>query len=82
MATVGRFRAVVSLKGLRVGGLLGWLTWAVVHITFLTGFANRFTHDVSLGAHLPRSQPQPARLQRPLHEDAAVGATLMPAARQ
>ena len=42
MATVGRFRAVVSLKGLRVGGLLGWLTWAVVHLTFLTGFANRF----------------------------------------
>jgi len=42
MATVGRFRAVVSLKGLRVGGLLGWLTWALVHLTFLTGFANRF----------------------------------------
>ncbi|HEX3905069.1 MAG TPA: cytochrome d ubiquinol oxidase subunit II [Polyangia bacterium] len=42
MASVGRFRAVVSLKGLRVGGLLGWLTWAVVHLTFLTGFANRF----------------------------------------
>jgi NADH dehydrogenase len=43
MATVGRFRAVVSLKGLRVGGMLGWLTWLVVHITFLTGFANRFS---------------------------------------
>jgi NADH:ubiquinone reductase (H+-translocating) len=43
MATVGRFRAVVSLKGLRVGGLLGWLTWALVHLTFLTGFANRFS---------------------------------------
>jgi NADH dehydrogenase len=43
MATVGRFRAVVSLKGLRVGGLIGWLTWALVHLTFLTGFANRFS---------------------------------------
>ena len=42
MATVGRFRAVVSLKGLRVGGVFGWLTWALVHLTFLTGFANRF----------------------------------------
>ena len=42
MATVGRFRAIVSLKGLRLSGLLGWLTWLVVHITFLTGFANRF----------------------------------------
>ena len=43
MATVGRFRAIVSLKGLRLSGLLGWLTWLVVHITFLTGFANRFS---------------------------------------
>jgi len=43
MATVGRFSAIVSLKGLRLSGLLGWLTWLVVHITFLTGFANRFS---------------------------------------
>jgi NADH dehydrogenase len=43
MATIGRFRAVVSLKGLRLSGLLGFLTWLVVHITFLTGFANRFS---------------------------------------
>jgi len=42
MATVGRFKAIVSLKGLRLSGLLGWLAWLVVHITFLTGFANRF----------------------------------------
>jgi NADH dehydrogenase len=25
-----------------VGGLIGWLLWLVVHITFLTGFKNRF----------------------------------------
>ena len=43
MATVGRFSAIVSLKGLRLSGLLGWLTWLVVHITFLTGFSNRFS---------------------------------------
>ena len=42
MATVGRFRAIVSLKGLRLGGFLGWVTWLVVHMTVLTGFANRF----------------------------------------
>jgi len=41
VATVGRFRAVVSLHGLRFGGLAGWLTWAFIHLTFLTGFANR-----------------------------------------
>jgi NADH:ubiquinone reductase (H+-translocating) len=43
VATVGRFRAVVSLRGLRFGGVAGWLTWACIHITFLTGFANRLS---------------------------------------
>jgi NADH dehydrogenase len=42
MATVARFRAVVSFKGIRVAGFLGWLMWAFVHLTFLTGFKNRF----------------------------------------
>ena len=43
MATISRFRAVVSFKGLRLSGFPGWLMWLVVHITFLTGFKNRFT---------------------------------------
>jgi len=43
MATVARFRAIVSFKGIRVAGFIGWLIWAFVHITFLTGFKNRLT---------------------------------------
>jgi|tagenome__1003787_1003787.scaffolds.fasta_scaffold20977802_4 NADH dehydrogenase len=43
MATVSRFRAVVDFKGVRLSGFAGWLMWLVVHITFLTGFKNRFT---------------------------------------
>ena len=59
MATVGRFRAVVSLKGLRLGGLVGWLTWAAVHLTFLTGFANRFSTMLHWGrTFLGRSRSQ------------------------
>jgi NADH dehydrogenase len=42
MATISRFRAVVSFKGLRVAGFLGWLMWLFVHLTFLTGYKNRF----------------------------------------
>jgi len=42
MATVSRFRAVVSFKGIKVGGFIGWLMWAFVHLTFLTGFKNRW----------------------------------------
>ena len=41
MATISRFRAIVSFKGLKVGGFVGWLMWAFVHLTFLTGFKNR-----------------------------------------
>ena len=43
MATVSRFRAVVSFKGLRLSGFLGWLVWLFVHLAFLAGAANRFT---------------------------------------
>jgi len=42
MATISRFHAVVSFKGLRLSGFLGWVMWLFVHITFLTGFRNRF----------------------------------------
>jgi NADH dehydrogenase len=42
-ATIARFRAIVSVRGLRVGGLIGWIIWAFIHITFMTGFKNRGT---------------------------------------
>jgi NADH dehydrogenase len=42
LAVVSRFRAMAKVGPLRVGGFVGWLLWLVVHITFLTGFKNRF----------------------------------------
>jgi NADH dehydrogenase len=41
MATISRFRAVVSFKGIRLSGFLGWCVWLFVHLAFLTGFKNR-----------------------------------------
>jgi NADH:quinone reductase (non-electrogenic) len=41
MATISRFHAVVSFKGIRLSGFLGWLAWLFVHLAFLTGFKNR-----------------------------------------
>ena len=41
VATISRFRAVASVKGMRFSGFAGWVIWLVVHITFLTGFKNR-----------------------------------------
>jgi NADH:quinone reductase (non-electrogenic) len=43
MATISRFRAIVSFRGIRVAGFLGWLMWLFVHLAFMTGFKNRFT---------------------------------------
>jgi NADH:quinone reductase (non-electrogenic) len=41
MATISRFRAVVSLGRVWVTGLLAWLLWLLVHLVYLTGFKNR-----------------------------------------
>ena len=43
MAAISRRRAIVSFKGMRLSGFLGWLMWLFVHLTFMTGFKNRFT---------------------------------------
>jgi NADH dehydrogenase len=43
MATIARFRAVVSFAGIRLSGFLGWLVWLFVHLAFLTGFKNRLS---------------------------------------
>ncbi len=42
LAVISRFRAVAKIGPVRVGGFIGWLLWLVVHVTFLTGFKNRF----------------------------------------
>ena len=42
LAVISRFRAVAEIGPVRVGGFVGWVLWLVVHITFLTGFKNRF----------------------------------------
>ena len=42
MATIGRAAAVAVVGRLRLSGLLAWLAWLFVHITFLIGFRNRF----------------------------------------
>jgi NADH:ubiquinone reductase (H+-translocating) len=42
LAVISRFTAVAKVGPVKVGGFLGWLLWLVVHITFLTGFKNRF----------------------------------------
>jgi len=42
LAIVGRTYALADLRFLRFTGFPAWVIWAVVHIYFLIGFANRF----------------------------------------
>ncbi len=41
LATIGRGKAVADIKGLRLSGLIAWLTWLLVHLWYLIGFQNR-----------------------------------------
>jgi len=41
VATIGKARAIVDVKGLRLSGLPAWMVWLVVHIWYLVGFRNR-----------------------------------------
>jgi len=42
LAIVGRTYALADLRFVRFAGFFAWILWAVVHIYFLIGFANRF----------------------------------------
>ncbi len=42
-AAVGRFKAIVSVRGLRLSGFPGWVVWLFVHVAFLNGFGHRLT---------------------------------------
>lgn len=47
MATVGRNKAVIEAKGIKMGGFVAWLAWLFVHVMSLVGFRNKIT--VTLG---------------------------------
>jgi NADH:ubiquinone reductase (H+-translocating) len=41
MATVGRNKAVVDLKGIRFQGIFAWYVWMFVHLMSIIGFKNK-----------------------------------------
>ena len=41
-AAIGRFKAIVNFRGIRLSGFPGWVVWLFVHLAFLNGFGNRF----------------------------------------
>ena len=43
LATIGKAKAVASVKGLNFSGFFAWIIWAFVHIVYLIGFRNRYS---------------------------------------
>jgi len=41
MATIGRNKAVVDLKGFKFAGFFAWFVWMFIHLMALVGFRNR-----------------------------------------
>lgn len=41
LATIGRYRAVADIWGLRLKGFLSWLIWSLIHVLFLINFRSR-----------------------------------------
>jgi len=60
VATIGRFRAIVSVRRVRLSGFPAWLVWLLVHLAFLNGFSNRFSSLM----HWARSMIGRARPER------------------
>ncbi|HTU84665.1 MAG TPA: NAD(P)/FAD-dependent oxidoreductase [Solirubrobacteraceae bacterium] len=40
-AYICRFHALVQIRHIQLSGFLGWLTWGVIHLGFLSGLRNR-----------------------------------------
>ena len=58
-ASIGRFEAIVSVHGLRLGGFPGWVVWFFVHIGFLNGFGHRASTMLRwFQAMIGRSRPE------------------------
>lgn len=41
MATIGKNKAILEFKDIRIGGFIAWMAWLFVHIFYLIGFKNR-----------------------------------------
>lgn len=43
IATIGRNKAVMQSKGIKITGHLAWLAWLFIHVFYLVGFKNRIS---------------------------------------
>lgn len=73
MATISRFRAVVSVGRLRVTGFVAWLMWLVLHLLYIAGFK----HQVATLLHWAIAFLSNGRSQRVTTNQQLVGRLAM-----
>ena len=47
MATIGRASAVAQIGSVKLGGLVAWVAWMLIHVLYLVGFRNRLAVLIS-----------------------------------
>ena len=67
VATIGRFRAIASVRKVRLSGFPGWVVWFFVHLAFLTGFGRPIDDDDALAPLDDRAGPGRAGVQHRPH---------------
>jgi NADH:ubiquinone reductase (H+-translocating) len=80
LATIGRASAVAEIRGLKLSGLIAWLTWLIVHLWYLVGFQNRLLVFIRWSFNF-WTHGRGARLITGEGAEAGAGTTASPAAR-
>jgi hypothetical protein len=69
MATISKFRAVVSVGTLRLSGFVAWVMWLVLHLFYIAGFKQRVSTLLQWAIAFSAC-PQPAGLH---HQQLVAG---------
>jgi NADH dehydrogenase len=72
LAIVGRTYAVADLRFAKFAGFPAWVIWAIVHIYFLIGFANRLFVLLQWGTGFPDETSPSASVARRAVLDAEI----------
>lgn len=71
MATIGKAKAIVVFKSLRLSGFLAWLIWAFVHIVYLIGFRSRIGVMLEWGCTILTGQRGVRLINHPIDQKRA-----------
>jgi len=68
MATIGKAKAIVMYKSLRLSGFFAWLIWAFIHIVYLIGFRSRIGVMIEWGSTILTGQRGVRVINQPIDQ--------------